>query len=77
MDLHGKCIILTGATGGIGSALCAGLVEAGATVVAVGRTEETLRRQAPGGSACAWARRPGGRRSGQRVRSCGVAGTCA
>ncbi|RBC63241.1 short-chain dehydrogenase, partial [Xanthomonas oryzae pv. oryzae] len=25
MDLHGKCIILTGATGGIGSALCAGL----------------------------------------------------
>lgn len=46
MDLHGKCIILTGATGGIGSALCAGLVEAGATVVAVGRIEETLRRQA-------------------------------
>ncbi|MBO9793597.1 MULTISPECIES: SDR family oxidoreductase [Xanthomonas] len=46
MDLHGKCIIVTGATGGIGSALCAGLVEAGATVVAVGRTEETLQRLA-------------------------------
>ncbi|MCC4605216.1 SDR family oxidoreductase [Xanthomonas campestris pv. badrii] len=42
MDLRGKCVLLTGASGGIGSALCAGLVLAGATVVAVGRTQRTL-----------------------------------
>ncbi|KPN06838.1 MULTISPECIES: SDR family oxidoreductase [Xanthomonas] len=42
MDLRGKCVILTGASGGIGSALCAGLVEAGATVMAVGRTDGRL-----------------------------------
>ncbi|WP_184407613.1 SDR family oxidoreductase [Xanthomonas sp. 3075] len=46
MDLHGKCVVLTGATGGIGSALCASLIDAGATVVAVGRTAETLQRLA-------------------------------
>ncbi|RXR07414.1 SDR family oxidoreductase [Pseudoxanthomonas composti] len=38
MDLRGRTVILTGATGGIGSALCAELVAAGARVVAVGRS---------------------------------------
>lgn len=46
MDLRGRCVILTGASGGIGSALCAQLVEAGATVVAVGRTPAILQRLA-------------------------------
>lgn len=46
MDLHGKCVIVTGATGGIGSALCAGLIKVGAAVVAVGRTEQTLQQLA-------------------------------
>ncbi|MEA9556635.1 SDR family oxidoreductase [Xanthomonas nasturtii] len=46
MDLRGRCVILTGASGGIGSALCAQLVEAGAMVVAVGRTPATLQRLA-------------------------------
>ena len=46
MDLQGKCVILTGASGGIGSALCAALVAAGATVLAVGRTSQTLQHLA-------------------------------
>jgi len=37
MDLRGRTVILTGASGGIGRLLCAGLVGEGATVVAVGR----------------------------------------
>lgn len=42
MDLHGRTVILTGATGGIGSALCAELVAAGVRVVAVGRSPSTV-----------------------------------
>jgi len=42
MDLHGRTVVLTGATGGIGQLLCAGLVEAGARVVAVGRDASRL-----------------------------------
>jgi short-subunit dehydrogenase len=42
MDLYGKRVILTGATGGIGSSLCTALVEAGAHVLAVGRSAARL-----------------------------------
>jgi short-subunit dehydrogenase len=42
MDLDGKRVILTGATGGIGTALCTALVEAGAQVLAVGRSAARL-----------------------------------
>ncbi|KRG68601.1 SDR family oxidoreductase [Pseudoxanthomonas dokdonensis] len=52
MRLHGKQVVLTGASGGIGSALCAQLVKRGATVLAVGRSRERLQRlamQAPSG----------------------------
>ncbi len=44
MELRGRTVILTGASGGIGRLLCAGLVGEGATVVAVGR--DGLRLQA-------------------------------
>jgi short-subunit dehydrogenase len=44
--LAGRGIVLTGATGGIGSALCAALVSAGATVHAVGRDPARLARLA-------------------------------
>lgn len=37
MSLRGRTVVLTGASGGIGAALAAALVEAGATVLAVGR----------------------------------------
>ncbi|WP_367382108.1 SDR family oxidoreductase [Stenotrophomonas cyclobalanopsidis] len=37
MELRGRTVILTGASGGIGRLLCAGLVGEGATVLAVGR----------------------------------------
>lgn len=37
MELRGRTVIVTGASGGIGRLLCAGLVGEGATVVAVGR----------------------------------------
>lgn len=37
MDLNGRSVILTGASGGIGAALCDELVAAGACVLAVGR----------------------------------------
>ncbi|MBW8368226.1 MAG: SDR family oxidoreductase [Arenimonas sp.] len=37
MGLRGRTVVLTGASGGIGAALVAGLVDAGATVLAVGR----------------------------------------
>ena len=36
-SLRGRTVVLTGASGGIGAALAAALVEAGATVLAVGR----------------------------------------
>jgi len=42
MDLSGKTVILTGATGGIGAPLCRALVEAGAQVLAVGRNHRRL-----------------------------------
>ena len=37
ISLRGRTVVLTGASGGIGAALAAALVEAGATVLAVGR----------------------------------------
>jgi short-subunit dehydrogenase len=40
--LRDRAVALTGATGGIGSALCAALVEAGATVHAIGRDHRRL-----------------------------------
>ena len=40
MDLVGKTVILTGATGGIGAPLCRALVDAGATVLAAGRNQQ-------------------------------------
>jgi short-subunit dehydrogenase len=50
--LDGRTVLLTGASGGIGAALCDALVAAGARVVAVGRNEARLRaiaaRHAPG-----------------------------
>ncbi len=42
MDLAGKTVILTGASGGIGAPLCKALVEAGANVAAVGRNQQRL-----------------------------------
>lgn len=42
MELRGRTVILTGAAGGIGRLLCAGLVGEGATVVAVGRDVQRL-----------------------------------
>lgn len=42
MELRGRTVILTGATGGIGSALCSELVAAGARILAVGRSPHTI-----------------------------------
>jgi short-subunit dehydrogenase len=42
MELKGTTVLLTGATGGIGSALCDALVAAGARVLAVGRDAARL-----------------------------------
>ena len=42
MSLRGRTVVLTGASGGIGAALVAGLVDAGATVLAVGRDPHRL-----------------------------------
>lgn len=42
MDINGKTVLLTGANGGIGSALAQQLASAGATLVLVGRDERTL-----------------------------------
>lgn len=42
MQLSGRTVLLTGASGGIGAALCDALVAAGARVVAVGRNEARL-----------------------------------
>lgn len=46
--LAGRCVLLTGASGGIGSALCAALVAEGARVVAVGRDLPRLQALAAG-----------------------------
>lgn len=40
--LAGRTVLLTGASGGIGTALCDALVKAGARVVAIGRNESRL-----------------------------------
>ena len=53
MDLAGKTVVVTGASGGIGEPLCAALIAAGARVLAVGRDEAKLRHlagQHPAGS---------------------------
>lgn len=42
MDLRGRTVVLTGASGGIGRLLCGGLVGEGAQVVAVGRGHDRL-----------------------------------
>ena len=42
MNLAGKTVILTGASGGIGAPLCRALVAAGASVLAVGRDQHRL-----------------------------------
>jgi short-subunit dehydrogenase len=42
MDLRGRCVLLTGASGGIGSALADEMVGAGAGVIAIGRSRERL-----------------------------------
>ena len=44
MDLAGKAVIVTGASGGIGAPLCRALVAAGASVLAVGRSQHRLDR---------------------------------
>lgn len=44
MDLAGKTVVLTGATGGIGNPLCRALIDAGATVLATGRNLHRLER---------------------------------
>ena len=41
-DLSGKSAIVTGSTGGIGLAIAAGLVQAGASVTVVGRSQATV-----------------------------------
>ncbi|OHE84176.1 MAG: short chain dehydrogenase [Lysobacterales bacterium RIFOXYD1_FULL_69_11] len=46
MDLTGRSVILTGASGGIGEPLFAALTDAGAHVLAVGRNEVRLRELA-------------------------------
>ena len=52
MDLAGRTVVLTGASGGIGTPLCKAMVEAGASVLAVGRNQPRLAelvRQLPAG----------------------------
>ncbi len=44
LDLRNRAVVLTGASGGIGSALTAELVAAGARVIAVGRDHARLQR---------------------------------
>ena len=43
-DLNGKVALVTGATGGIGSAICRVLSEKGVTVVGTGTREEELKK---------------------------------
>lgn len=42
IDLSGNSAIVTGSTGGIGQAIAAGLATAGAHVVIVGRTQDSI-----------------------------------
>ena len=42
IDLSGKSAVVTGSTGGIGLAIAAGLVQAGASVTVVGRSQATV-----------------------------------
>nr|WP_262407792.1 SDR family NAD(P)-dependent oxidoreductase [Stenotrophomonas sp. PS02300] len=42
MNLAGRTVIVTGASGGIGVALCHALVQAGASIMAVGRNRSRL-----------------------------------
>jgi len=42
MQLNNKRVLLTGATGGIGHALCLSLVEVGCHLILVGRNQELL-----------------------------------
>lgn len=42
MNLAGRTVIVTGASGGIGVALCHALVQAGAAIIAVGRSRNRL-----------------------------------
>jgi NAD(P)-dependent dehydrogenase (short-subunit alcohol dehydrogenase family) len=42
-DIKGKVALVTGATGALGSAICRGYGNAGAKVMATGRTEKTLK----------------------------------
>lgn len=48
MNLAGRTIIVTGASGGIGVALCHALVQAGASIMAVGRNRSRLTTLAAG-----------------------------
>ena len=41
-DLKGKCVVVTGATGGIGKSVCLAFAELGAHVLAVDLREEPL-----------------------------------
>jgi len=42
MNLAGRTVIVTGASGGIGAAVCRALVQAGAAIIAVGRNRSRL-----------------------------------
>ncbi len=48
MNLAGRTVIVTGASGGIGVALCHALVQAGASIMAVGRNRSRLTTLAAG-----------------------------
>ncbi|MGA6150624.1 MULTISPECIES: SDR family oxidoreductase [unclassified Stenotrophomonas] len=48
MNLAGRTVIVTGASGGIGVALCQALVHAGASILAVGRSRSRLTALAAG-----------------------------
>ena len=58
MDLTGKTAVVTGASSGIGKAVAQRLVDAGARVALVGRSEERLREAASGWPGDAWVALP-------------------